>query len=1091
MNQEKNILLICMSTGQNDETYFYKYGESYNYSGECQLEPGTKHIMQELGKQGRKLDKIFILATPEAKKNNVEYYKDKIAKFINQKTSEFKIMVPDVKEGETESERKQREAKEEKKMFAESFSDTKFCAPHLYHKYQKEQYEKLYEIVDIPSPNEGIATQEAYEWMPKFVEKIQELKKAGTIKLFLDMQGGARTSSFILNAVIDMIQEEGVVLEKAYATAFDRKNEVNSIKDETYALRVFELVSGMDEFISYGKANKFKSYLDFYKKSKGSITAEEDKIVESIQIISDAISVCDIESFYNEVKILKQTMEEYMPSKDSEKKEDMKSENSSEKEERNDGKDPIFLSVVQKLKEAYQDITYFGSNETTLDSIEVMKWCLDRELYQQALTICESKMPKQMVDDGLITLVNRNELEKIRGKESKKYQSDNVETYVIKNYHYWISGKKRPESLFSVLEEESHLVKSDYVDDIKFREIIREYFKICGLRHQINHGNSTKQGQTVKADVLEEELNNFIRKYRQLKSKENRNVQKMKQTEYKNTKNKKSDNMCENNERRSDITKYVLRYVVPFGFDKNGSIDSYKNIVDKIKKDSKWEVEEREEYKQGNIIREIENEDGEIETLKYGGSDIYDYLKKLYHFQKSTAIGSAWEYKKESLPKFKYYRYNKKENRSVLKFNVVVTDVGLYLFKTGVGMFWYEVNLEGTDEQIYLPNSNELKIFQNRFKELAKADKELLRYDIEDKKSLEDIEKKKNDKECYIGEWVDDILKNEVSASVYYYPERTIEKETRKIPDKAILYNYIVTTNAKYLDKISYYLTMGYKNSYRYNKKMLQTTIARPFENQRWYAAKEGCGCYVARRYFYRDEEYRKSDDFIYHDYIPIRMKSDYFLMFIHLLQQSYSILHMSTQIAENVSAEENGTSEVLRDMEEKVNRFLIKSVNASVSHIGHHNEFYSYVEKALRIKEDVSALNEGVEVLEEILRGREAASQEKRNERMQTAFALLTILGILGLPKTLGEFFLMKGYVDNAGDLPMQFLKQMSVSVGLKGIYWITIGVFGLVLLSSIGILLKWLGEFLLPASVLRRMKKQWQKFKNWMKDIRRRIRG
>ena len=108
--------------------------------------------------------------------------------------------------------------------------------------------------------------------------------------------------------------------------------------------------------------------------------------------------------------------------------------------------------------------------------------------------------------------------------------------------------------------------------------------------------------------------------------------------------------------------------------------------------------------------------------------------------------------------------------------------------------------------------------------------------------------------------------------------------------------------------------------------------------------------------------------------------------------------MHMSSYIADHISAEEGNSAKRLEQMEEKINRFLFKNVNASVSHVGHHNYFYSYVEDALKIKEDIVALDEGVEVLEEILRRRDSKKEQDKTDRMQSAFAILTIVSITSL---------------------------------------------------------------------------------------------
>ena len=249
---------------------------------------------------------------------------------------------------------------------------------------------------------------------------------------------------------------------------------------------------------------------------------------------------------------------------------------------------------------------------------------------------------------------------------------------------------------------------------------------------------------------------------------------------------------------------------------------------------------------------------------------------------------------------------------------------------------------------------------------------------------------------CYeVGNWVNELLNtNVIKYRISYFPDK-------KLPDKAILYNYIVSKNEKTLTEDSFYLTSGYDNKYIWNEER-KNEIEMPFKNEAWYAAKEGSGSYV-----FSTDLPKNGKKNVYLDYMPRRKKTDYFFMYMHLIQQSYSIMHMSTYIAEHISAD--GNSEVdykkLENIDEKINRFLLKNINASVSHIGHHNDYYAYVENRLKIKEDISALKEGVEALEGILRRRGERAEKERNKGIESILGILTIMGFVSIPETMSKF--------------------------------------------------------------------------------------
>lgn len=407
--------------------------------------------------------------------------------------------------------------------------------------------------------------------------------------------------------------------------------------------------------------------------------------------------------------------------------------------------------------------------------------------------------------------------------------------------------------------------------------------------------------------------------------------------------------------------------------------------------------------------------------------------------------------------------------------------------------------------------------FQNMFKELARPHTEI-KY-VDSKGNLNE------GKSCVLGKWVADVLENLDCERIEYFPERKVDKDSSiyslkkakkaninlvdieaigRIPDKAILYNYVAISESaikesgyeqeskNVLETMAYYMALGYNKTYEMDMHVREGML-HPYNNIVEFVKKEGFAeCAIFKE--------KNKNFFINRKFI--NMRTDYFHMYMNLLQQSYSILNMSKELAtslptnqESYRAGKKGISKRLEDIETRINLFLIKSVKASVSHVENQNEFYSYVENGLHIREDLDALRDGVGTLEEIQRRRESARQEKRNELMQTAFALLTILGVLELPKTLMEFLLIDVDLGNLkrGTIPIPWLNDFTLNyIKDPMIYWITIGVFVLVIASSIGVLIKLIPgifksfyEFShnLKVSFCEFVTGLWKRIKRWLK--------
>lgn len=107
--------------------------------------------------------------------------------------------------------------------------------------------------------------------------------------------------------------------------------------------------------------------------------------------------------------------------------------------------------------------------------------------------------------------------------------------------------------------------------------------------------------------------------------------------------------------------------------------------------------------------------DGEDED-----DDIFEYLMDEFSITERDSLnyklGCHWRYQNtcngdRNVLDFLYY-----EADSDFRLNVGISDIGLYVFRTGIGILWYEVEISTVDGQLI--NNQQLEKFQHIFKEL-------------------------------------------------------------------------------------------------------------------------------------------------------------------------------------------------------------------------------------------------------------------------------------------------------------------------------------------------------------------------------------
>lgn len=473
----------------------------------------------------------------------------------------------------------------------------------------------------------------------------------------------------------------------------------------------------------------------------------------------------------------------------------------------------------------------------------------------------------------------------------------------------------------------------------------------------------------------------------------------------------------------ADKNKRIMRYIVPFSF----SEMAYEQLCCRLEADYSWQSVE----------------------AKQNDGDIYQYI---YHALEgrgeSAAAGSAWMYGSKQKGKNKIWDLALRTDKDEWIYGEIAA-AGLYIFRTGIGLFWYEIRLERTDLTV-----DDLIGCQNKLKELNRRakdgrifrvrkncsrliEKEELRLEkegrtaeewqtvdggriepgkiyyvrrsclsedigegIEYRLAVRDEEGKVRIKyhhlrQVSLGCWVTEMLRV-LDCELQYYPGYKNKMEAggdglgqpeELVPEEALLFSYFTFQPEDGVGSGEELLDAAWHLNNGFNKRFLmpegvERQMYQPFRDAYWYAASEGCGCYV--RVNSENSEFLQGK-------LPHRMRNDYFTLYMILLYQAYSLLHFSEKIEYELSADagtyleaSEAYSRKLQLIQTEINTFLMKSVHTSVSHVQYQNDVYNYIAKRIRIKENVESLTAGVDFLEELQETRE--EQKRMQQEKKTA---------------------------------------------------------------------------------------------------------
>lgn len=465
-NSGKNKLILFLSKYKNTTSeckYKSKYdGTENEIKGIQTPDAPTKYFINDLAENNKKLDSILCITSHEANNGNEESAFENYEKMLNGFCKEKNIDIP----------------KLIKLNFDYNFVENRPID-------ECDRYRDLFKsIVDQVSENDTV---------------------------YIDYTSGIRDTSLLIILMIRYLEYAGIKCGGMIYSYFNfedkQKNKIIDIKS-TYDL--FGLLNGVNEFTSFGKSKTLSNYYKNIKKEK----EEHNEINELIEIMdkfSKDMSLCMVEDIDKITKELNENI------KKAEKK--IKAEEIDDKTNNNENKlmNYMFFNLIKEIKKKF----YLEEGEE-ITCINLIKWCLDNDLTQQALTLYVEKIPEYYFDMEFFTKDKTSLETTIRNLNiqidnytnifytgiyanifweyrNKNKKNVNILEYKNKNSQYTYNGKIN--SIIILSEAPNNMPEWSNIKINDLIVIMKDYLFFKIMRNQINHAKKSK---------LREEVINFL-----------------------------------------------------------------------------------------------------------------------------------------------------------------------------------------------------------------------------------------------------------------------------------------------------------------------------------------------------------------------------------------------------------------------------------------------------------------------------------------------------------------------------------------------------------------------------------------------------
>ena len=206
--------------------------------------------------------------------------------------------------------------------------------------------------------------------------------------IYADITGGARYVTMMMTSVMQFLQYDGMRVEKMIYADFKTLSLENRIFDVHGTLDVYKLVAGADAFVSYGISRTIEEYFDYDAESGTSGKPISDAlkgVLRAMHTFSDAIQICQTGNIPPALSALSTAITVFLDVPEEDRTVD----------------DRMFMQLIDTITEGYGEL--LGEAEDEAERyVPIIRWCIDKGLLQQAMTLATEWLPVCFVRQGIV-----------------------------------------------------------------------------------------------------------------------------------------------------------------------------------------------------------------------------------------------------------------------------------------------------------------------------------------------------------------------------------------------------------------------------------------------------------------------------------------------------------------------------------------------------------------------------------------------------------------------------------------------------------------------------------------------------------------
>lgn len=225
------------------------------------------------------------------------------------------------------------------------------------------------------------------KFIAKMAEEVQNFAEGEEIILHVDLTGGMRHVNMMMLELTRLLEYSRMKVGKVLYSNYKGKETPGTVEEIQNIYDLFQLIAGVEEFVNFGSVKALTSY---YKGRK--LSAPLQKLRDSMNNFADAIKLCHYGQFRAAIQNLHDAVHDF------------------DKHEPENVEDILMARFIGRIRENYHDLIAVRDK----DDLRIIRWCLDNDYLQQALTLYTERIPEYLGEK--IISQSEAEAEKLSGR---------------------------------------------------------------------------------------------------------------------------------------------------------------------------------------------------------------------------------------------------------------------------------------------------------------------------------------------------------------------------------------------------------------------------------------------------------------------------------------------------------------------------------------------------------------------------------------------------------------------------------------------------------------------------------------------------